>query len=265
MTTRATAVSGCLAGRRILVTRPAAQAAPLATAIAAEGGEARCFPLIDIAPATDPEPLAAFVAARATYALAVFVSPNAVEHSLPALLAVGPWPEGLTAIGVGPGTAARLADFGVVARVPAEHFDSEGMLELPELQPAAVVGRRVALVRGDGGRDLLASTLAERGAQVDAVACYRRLAPGRAEPLVSWLRNKAVDALTVSSSEGLRNLFALLDTENAARLTHLPCFVPHPRIAATAAELGLRRVVQTGAADAGILRALREYPWSKNE
>ena len=65
MTTRATAVSGCLAGRRILVTRPAAQAAPLAAAIAAEGGEARCFPLIDIAPATDPEPLAAFVAARA--------------------------------------------------------------------------------------------------------------------------------------------------------------------------------------------------------
>ena len=265
MTPGATRVSGRLAGRRILVTRPAAQAGTLVEAIRAEGGEALRFPLIDIAPATDPAPLAAFVEARATYALAVFVSHNAVEHSLPAMLAAGPWPAGLTAIGVGPGTAARLADFDVKASLPAEHFDSEGMLDLPELQAARVAGQRVALVRGDGGRELLAAVLAERGAQVDAIACYRRLPPHEAEPLVSWLRNKAVDALTVSSSEGLRNLFALLDTENTARLSALPCFVPHPRIAETAAGLGLRRVVQTGAADAGILRALCEYTWSENE
>ena len=254
-----------LAGRRILVTRPAAQAGALAMAIAAEGGVALRFPLIDIAPATDAGPLAAFVAAREDYALAVFVSPNAVECSLPAVLAAGGWPEKLCAVGVGPGTAARLADFGVVARIPVARFDSEGVLELPELQPAAVAGRRVAILRGDGGRELVAETLVACGARVDAVPCYRRQAPREPEPLVSWLRNRRLDAVTISSSEGLRNLFALLDTETAARLSALPCFVPHPRIAETASGFGLQRIVLTEPADAGLLRALREYRWSDHE
>ena len=254
-----------LVGRRILVTRPAAQATVLAAAITAEGGEALCFPLIDIAPASDPAPLAAFVAARGEYALAVFVSPNAVEHCLPALQAAGGWPPSLVAVGVGPGTAARLADFGVPARTPARRFDSEGMLELPELQPVAVSGRRVAIVRGDGGRELVADTLATYGARVDAVPCYRRLAPRDAAPLVSWLRNRQLDAVTLSSSEGLRNLFALLNTETVAQLAQLPCFVPHPRIAETAIGLGLERIILTEAADAGLLRALREFCWPDHE
>ena len=258
-------VEHSLAGRRILVTRPTAQAAALAAAIAAAGGEARCFPLIAIAPAADLAPRAAFVAARGDYAVAVFVSPNAVEHSLPGLLAAGPWPEQLVAVGVGPGTAARLADYGVAARVPAARFDSEGVLELPELQPAAVAGRRVAVVRGDGGRELIAATLAARGARVDAIPCYQRLAPRDPEPLMSWLRNMGLDALTLSSSEGLRNLFALLDTETAAQLCALPCFVPHARLAEAAAAYGLRRIVRTGPADADVLRAIREYDWSDHE
>ena len=43
-------MNGPLQGKRILVTRPAGQAAGLASQIAARGGEAACFPLIDIAP-----------------------------------------------------------------------------------------------------------------------------------------------------------------------------------------------------------------------
>ena len=79
------------------------------------------------------------------------------------------------------------------------------------------------------------------------------------------LRNNELDALTISSSEGLRNLLALLDTEALEDLNFLPLFVPHRRIAEVAAELGLFNVVLTGPADAGILESLCSYPWPRHE
>jgi uroporphyrinogen-III synthase len=81
---------GPLAGKTIVVTRPQAQAAPLAEAIAAAGGRPLVFPLLEISPAADPRPLAAAAERLADYALAVFISPNAVDYALPALLAHGP-------------------------------------------------------------------------------------------------------------------------------------------------------------------------------
>ncbi|MGE5945877.1 MAG: uroporphyrinogen-III synthase, partial [Betaproteobacteria bacterium] len=80
---------GRLAGRTIVVTRPLAQSASLAAAIRAEGGDALVFPLLEIAPTDDPGALAEAAARLADYALAIFISPNAVEHALPALLARG--------------------------------------------------------------------------------------------------------------------------------------------------------------------------------
>ena len=53
---------GPLAGRTIVVTRPLAQAAPLAEAITAAGGKPLIFPLLEITAAPDPAPLAAALA-----------------------------------------------------------------------------------------------------------------------------------------------------------------------------------------------------------
>ena len=99
---------GPLAGRTIVVTRPLAQAAPLAGAIAAAGGTPLVFPLLEISAALDPAPLAAALADIKRYALAVFISPNAVAYSVPALLALRPWPTGLQPAAVGQGTARAL-------------------------------------------------------------------------------------------------------------------------------------------------------------
>ena len=139
------------------------------------------------------------------------------------------------------------------------------MLELPAFQPERVAGRRILILRGNGGRELLAETLRQRGAEVDCVTCYRRSAPNDGSFIVSLLRNNALDALTISSSEGLRNLLALLDTDAVERLRHLPVFVPHRRIAEAAADLGLSNVVLTGPADDGILESLCSYPWPRHE
>lgn len=254
---------GPLAGRTIVVTRPQAQAAPLAEAIVAAGGEPLIFPLLEISPAADLQSLTDAACRLADYALAVFISPNAVEHALPVLLEKQAWPPSLIPAAVGQGTVKVLAERGVHGCIaPTERFDSEALLDLPELAAERVRGKRVAIFRGDGGRELLADTLRERGATVDCITCYRRSGPsaGVAPLLAAW-RAGRLAALTVSSSEGLRHLVELLDDEGRAFLQRTPLFVPHVRIAESARALGLSNIILTAAADAGLLAGLVAYNW----
>ncbi|MCM8594144.1 uroporphyrinogen-III synthase [Accumulibacter sp.] len=255
-------MNGPLSGRTIIVTRPLAQTSELARLITERGGKAVLFPLIEIGPPDSSEELEQAVERIGSYALAVFISPNAVDFAVPAILADQSWPSGLRAAAIGPGTVAALARHCICdTLVPSERFDSEALLALPGLQQPSVSGKRIVIFRGNGGRELLADTLRERGATVDQVGCYRRLAPRTAAPLELLWRDHRLDALTVSSSEGLRNLLSLLDQPAQARLRATPVFVPHQRIAEQAEGLGLRRVVLTGPADAGIIAALCGFAW----
>lgn len=252
-----------LAGRTIVVTRPQAQARGLADAIRDAGGTPLIFPLLEILPAADPAPLAAVAPRLGEATLAIFISPNAVDHALPVLLHDRPWPAGVTPAAVGQGTIRALQAHGVTGGIaPRERFDSEALLALPALAADAVSGRTVFIFRGDGGRELLADTLRARGANVECIPCYRRQGPSHgAEPLLAAWRAGRLDALTISSSEGLRYLVDLLDAEGQAHLRATPLFVPHARIAETAAGLGLARIILTEGADDGLLRGLRAYNW----
>lgn len=255
--------AGPLAGKVIAVTRPRGQAETLARLIAAAGGEPLLAPLLEIAPAEDEAPLAQAVERLADCALAIFISPNAVDYSLPAILAHAPWPGGVTPAAVGQGTARALAAYGVVNCVaPAERFDSEALLEMPALSAGQVRGRRVVIFRGDGGRELLAETLRARGAEVDAVTCYRRFAPPEGFGLLlDACRDGRLDALTISSSEGLHYLMDGLGAGARRWLTAVTVFVPHARIAETAASLGFHHTILTEPADTGIVAGLCAYNW----
>ena len=150
-------MSECLHGKTIVVTRPLAQAARLADWIAERGGQPVVFPLLEISPADDPQPLQRAIANLDSYCLAIFISPNAVDHSVPAILARRSWPAGLRAVAIGQASVAALANYGIDNTLaPVERFDSEALLELPELQEALVSGHRVVIFRGNGGRELLA-------------------------------------------------------------------------------------------------------------
>lgn len=256
---------GPLAGRTIVVTRPQAQATVLAEGIAAAGGSALIFPLLEILPAADPAPLLDAADRLAEYRLAIFISPNAVEYALPVLLALRAWPSCLLPAAVGQGTVRALEAHGVGGCIaPTERFDSEALLELPELAAEQVAGRSVAIFRGDGGRELLADTLRQRGAKVDCIPCYRRRGPSQeATALLDAWRADRLDGLTVSSSEGLHYLINLLDGAGLVCLKRTPVFVPHARIAETAKALGLNNIILTDGADAGILEGLRAYNWPR--
>lgn len=250
-----------LAGRTVVVTRPLAQCGPLAEAIRAAGGEPLIFPLLAIGPASDPAPLAEAARDLVRADFAIFVSPNAVEHSLPVLLAEQSWPAALCPVAIGHGTVRALAAHGIGGcLVPSGRFDSEAVLDLPALAEPAVCGATVLLFRGDGGRELLADTLRARGATVRAVPCYSRSGPPGDVALLedAWQKGR-LDAITLSSSEGLRYLWAQLSDAGRTWLAGTPLFVPHERIAAGALALGLRRVILTPPADDGLLAGLQAY------
>jgi uroporphyrinogen-III synthase len=169
------------------------------------------------------------------------------------------WPAALLAFAPGPGTAAALAAAGIGdVRQPRTTMDSEGLLELDEF--AAPAGKRVVIFRGGTGRDLLADTLTARGAHVTRVDCYRRARPqSGAEGLVAAWREHRVDAITLTSSEGLDNLWEMLDAYGRSELAATPAFVSHPRIAERAHALKLARVIVAEPTDAGLIASLLQY------
>lgn len=252
-------VAAPLAGRGIVVTRPAQQSGPLAGRIHAAGGQAILFPVLEIIDTPDRQPLIDVIARLDDYQFAVFISPNAVVRAMKQVMARRQWPAAMRVAAIGKGSVRELERFGVTGVLaPERHFDSEHLLELPELQ--AVTGQRVVIFRGDGGRELLGDTLTARGARVDYVECYRRARPAAdAAPLLQAWTGNALHAVTITSSEGMRNLFAMVGLSGQPLLQQTPLFAPHPRIAAVARELGCRNVIETAPGDDGLMDALSSY------
>ena len=91
------------------------------------------------------------------------------------------------------------------------------------------------------------------------MSCYRRAKPSSgAAGLAEAFAQRRVDAVTITSSEGLDNLWEVVADAARAAWRALPTFVPHPRIAARARELGLA-AVETAGSDAGLIAGLLEW------
>lgn len=245
-----------------MVTRPEGQATGLAQLIRAAGGVPVCIPAIAIRDLADPALFHAVADRLESFDLAIFVSRNAVRKAFDMLRARRggmPWPARLKVAAIGQGSRAELEARGFSAVIaPPAQSDSEALLALPALAEAEVGGRRVVIFRGDGGRGLLGDALAARGASVEFAACYRRERPGDGETLrAAWAGG--VDAVTVSSAEGLANILEMLGDDAARRLSRIPLFVPHPRVAEDAARRGLGRTIVAGPRDAEMASALVAY------
>ena len=250
--------SNSLLGRRIAVTRPAAQAVALADAIRERGGEPVLVPLIDIEPVADSLEIRETCARLDDFDLAFFVSPNAVAHGLAAVRARRQWPASLRVATVGEGSRRALEAQGFDSVIaPADAADSEAVLALPEFSAAALAGRKLVIFRGDGGRDLLGNRAHQRGAEVSYLCCYRRRVPqAGGQHLVEAWRDRALDALTLTSSEAARNLAAMVGSPGVGELADAPVFVVHERIAACCEALGFGDVIVAAPGDRGLLAAL---------
>lgn len=234
-----------LAGKRILVTRPRELAGALAALIAGAGGEPVLYPVLEIRDLEDAGPVRALLARAPGFDLAVFISPSAVRKSF--ALHAGPWPARIAAVGEGTRRALE-ARGGRDIIVPEARADSEALLALPQFQ--RVDAMRILIVRGVGGREVLAGELGARGARVEIAECYRRAPPSTPPPA------GALDAACVGSGDALENLVSALGRE---RLRALPVLVPHARVMEHARALGLQAPVLAGPGDAQMLARLVAY------
>ncbi|MCU0733937.1 MAG: uroporphyrinogen-III synthase [Methylotetracoccus sp.] len=244
-----------LSGWNVLVTRPAAQAERLCMLIEQAGGHPIRFPLITIE--RSPEASAALERLQREWDWLIFVSPNAVKFACD----LGEWwqrlPDLTRIAAIGRGTAAALRDKGLrVDLRPEAQFNSESLLESPEF--GAVEGRHVLIVRGCGGRELIAETLRRRGAEVAYAEVYQRRAPAAAahELLAAWRRGE-IHALVLSSVDALENLVNMLGPTNSDLLHRTPMAVIGVRLAARAREVGCRHLdIAAEASDQGLCSAV---------
>lgn len=245
-----------LANLGIVVTRPWQQAETLASLIKRAGGHPILFPLLEIAGLEDYSAFDQTVADLDGYDWAIFISSNAVQQGMTRMLAKRSLPPNVRFAAIGPTTAAELAKFGVSeVLTPHNRFDSESLLALPEMQDVA--GKRVMIFRGVGGREVLANTLKERGAEVRLAECYRRINPSQdVSPLKELWQGGRLHAIVITSSEALRNLIAL---NAGAWLYTVPVFVNHPRIAEAAIAECLQAVLTNTSNDEELLLAIEQW------
>ncbi len=216
----------------MLVTRPQPQGERLSANLQALGAESFCLPMVEIQP-LDISHLP-ILKEEGSFNKIVAISIPAAElalKQLPPSLFGGEW------FTPGNGTAKALSAQGIQAHFPDSEFTSEAMLALPQLQ--SVDNEQILLLKGEGGRTMLADTLTSRGAQVSSLELYRRACPEYpAGTLDLQLNNRQINAVVATSSQIVSHLLQLSDTVRT-----IPCIVPSERIANEARDRGLSRVV----------------------
>ena len=251
-----------LANTSVLVTRPSHQADRLAYLIEKAGGEAVRFPALKIVDPENRGRLFDIVDHLDRYHMAIFISPNAVSKAMALINARRDGlPPALQIASVGRGSARELERFGIGTVIAAdEKFDSESLLALAELN--AIQGKNIVIFRGDGGRELLGNTLIERGAHIDYAECYRRKRPtGDTAALVRRWGHDGIDIVTITSAEGLRNLYDMMGKQGRPWLIKTPIVVVSARQAAVCRELGFKHQawVANAASDEAILEAVKTW------
>lgn len=138
------------------------------------------------------------------------------------------WPQlpiGIQWFAVGHSSALPLMPLGMTVQVPGGNH-SEGLLALPELND--VVGKKVLILRGKGGREHLANTLTERGAQVTYCELYERCPENVDKAAFSaLLSEQQIHYALVTSGEMAQQLTECVEPQ---LLSQLHLLIPSERI-----------------------------------
>ena len=250
---------GKLQGQLILNTRPAHQQVELSSLLEREGAQILSFPVLDIVPHESAIARQRLTQQVSDYDILLFVSRNAVDNAF-RYIDSNRFKPGLC-FGV-IGTATRLAlaqwvtqlDSCLLAGAP---YNSETLLEADALQQ--VSGKRVLILRGQEGRNLLGDELAARGAKVDYCEVYRRELPHYAASDFDHLVENAFPTLVVlTSNEGMHNLMKLVDSAAAEHLRRIPWLLISERMRESALKLGHNApiIIARSASDKGIQQAI---------
>ena len=224
------------------MTRPQAQAETLKNALSGAGAAVLAVPGLEVFPVQISTLETTFLDLD-RFQHVIFTSINAARLGMDKLDEYWPqWPVGVKWYAVGAATAKVLAEHTVQAQLP-EKYNSEGLLALPGLQ--CLTEQKVLIVKGVGGRTLLADTLKMRGAELVLADVYRRACPPvntRMQAQVKTVLNTGSPlVMVVSSIETLENLEALL-ASSWPQLQNRPLVVVSERIAQHARLKGFQNI-----------------------
>jgi uroporphyrinogen-III synthase len=227
-----------LKGIGVLVTRPEHQAHHLCQLIEAEGGAAVRYPALVIKARPDRAAVRAAIGPADRYDLVIFVSANAARFGADFLDNRREAP----VAAVGQATAAALNAAGYrVSLMPAEGADSESLLAMPQL--AHMNGQRVLIVRGSGGRELIAEVLTARGARVQYAEVYTREPARPSAELQSEIeqlwRQGGIRAYAATSVELLEALVGIVTPRCRELMDSTALVSGSRRVAEAATRLGL--------------------------
>jgi len=244
---------------RLLITRPTADSAVLAALLAEHDIYSCSLPLLEIQELAETPAQRTQLLNLDQYCAVIVVSKPAAILGLKRLDQYWPQPPAKQHwFTVGAGSGQILADYGLAVSWPEHGDDSEALLALPKfIETLDTANPRVLVMRADVGRNFLSEQLQQRGVQVDFLPLYRRRLPVYpTDTLITRIQQEQLNGLVVSSEQGLRHLIELAG-EHWPKLASLTLFVPSPRVANIAHELGAQQVIDCrGANNQALLDAL---------
>jgi uroporphyrinogen III methyltransferase / synthase len=233
-----------LSGKRILITRAAAQAKALSQPLEDLGADAIICPTIEIVPAENTTELETALAELAEIDMLILSSVNAVEFFFSFLDKMGLGPDNLQkiqVIAVGPKTARAIEANGLqVDSMPAD-YRAEGILDL---LGDKVAGKRVLYPRAGLARDILPSRLTDAGAKVLAPVAYSSVSPVETAEKLRQAFQNGLDLLTFTASSTVRNFMQLISPEWLDAARQIPVASIGPLTSQTAREHGLQVAVE---------------------
>lgn len=224
------------------MTRPTRQADALCALIEAQGGVAVRMPLLEIERLDGDEQAFSVAEKFAAYDWVIFISVNAVNFALQANSGTINRLPGVRFAAVGNATANAMRERQLPVDVlPENGCNSEALLASPELQQVA--GLSCLVVRGRGGRELLAETLRQRGASVTYWEVYKRVKP-RIDigTIIARLDMHMPKIFTITSGEALCNLIEMCGGNLPKHWLSMPLVAVSGRIAAIAQQAGFKQI-----------------------
>ncbi len=229
----------------VLVTRPGKDGEALCHLLQQRHIQSLHHPLIAFKQGRDSEKL---ISALAQCDIVIAVSQHAVTWAWEVLQQHDhTFPPHLNYIAIGDRTAQFLQQHQLKNVVSPKISDSEHLLDLPALK--LVKNKRILILRGNGGRELIHQTLTQRGAQVEYNEIYHRVSLP-IPPLNTWAQWKAqgVSHLVITSGEQLAFFMSQVPKSYLLWVTQLILYVPSQRIYQQAEQIGFSHIINTGSA-----------------
>lgn len=253
-----------LFGKRIVVTRPAGQAADFVNLLQRHGAEVVPFACLEVIPPASWKGADRLIEKMPSCDFVAFTSVNGVERFFARLNSKGLDSRafaGAKTVAIGSKTAEALGGRGLRADIVPKKYTAEGILA--EFEKRDIRGGKFFIFRAERARDTLPEGLSRMGAEVETAACYRtripKRKPGEVEFVERELLNGSADMTVFTSSSSVTNFLAIFkNAHEILQKTEIACI--GPVTAQTVEEAGFKPSVVAGKHTAeGLVDAMRRF------